>query len=315
MSEDPKPLSPRHARFVAEYLKTLNATRAYISAGYAPRTAAVNASKLLRHVGVKAAIAEGHRQIAETEQITVEEIAAHYARMARANVDDFITVEADGRIRIDLARADRARRAGLVEISVTDYGEGRPQKVTIKLGRLQALAALTRGIGLLVARPAPGPAAKEDTLDTLAEDIAAARMRARGSPDGPPMEAQAERARESQAAAQAKVADPAIEPPPAVPAATPTDQPGRTASPPAASEPPRDLRRTLRHELGPCQPHPAPQGIPPRDSPEFHDLLGKLRRGTLDFAMTHRMIAAGYGPEPEPDMTYQMEVNYEPNWG
>jgi len=59
----------------------------------------------------------------------------------------------------------------------------------------------------------------------------------------------------------------------------------------------------------------APQGIPPRDSPEFHDLLGKLRRGTLEFTMAQRMINAGYGPEPEPDMTYQMEVEYEPNWG
>ncbi len=39
MTDEPKPLSPRYARVVAAYLKNLNATQAYVRAGYAVRSA------------------------------------------------------------------------------------------------------------------------------------------------------------------------------------------------------------------------------------------------------------------------------------
>ena len=47
-------------------------------------------------------------------------------------------------------------------------------------------------------------------------------------------------------------------------------------------------------------------------------MLGKFRSGTLDYTMARRMIEAGYDLEPEPeepDMTYQMQCEYELNWG
>ena len=48
MTDDPKPLSPRHERFVAEFLKDGNATRAYVRAGYSPRGAQPSASSMAR---------------------------------------------------------------------------------------------------------------------------------------------------------------------------------------------------------------------------------------------------------------------------
>lgn len=52
-------LSPKQIRFVAEYLANgLNATKAYKSAGYAPKNAEVCASKLLTNAKVADAIAE-----------------------------------------------------------------------------------------------------------------------------------------------------------------------------------------------------------------------------------------------------------------
>ena len=120
MSEKSKTLSHRHARFVAEYLKDLNGTQAYIRAGYAPHSAQVSASKLLRHPQVQAVIDEAYRQTTESWKVTGEPIA-------RA----FITLDADGRLHIDPSKADKAKRSGPVEISITDYAEARPQRMTI----------------------------------------------------------------------------------------------------------------------------------------------------------------------------------------
>lgn len=52
-------LNPRQARFVAEYLVDLNATQAAIRAGYSPRTAQEQSSRLLSKAIVAEAVAAG----------------------------------------------------------------------------------------------------------------------------------------------------------------------------------------------------------------------------------------------------------------
>ncbi|MDP7213086.1 MAG: terminase small subunit [Dehalococcoidia bacterium] len=54
-------LTPRRARFVAEYVETGNATQAATEAGYSPRTAYSQGSRLLTFVEVQQAI-EAERQ-------------------------------------------------------------------------------------------------------------------------------------------------------------------------------------------------------------------------------------------------------------
>ena len=60
-----KPLSPRHERFVLEYLKDGNATQAYLRAGYSPGGAQPSASRLLCRPNIAAAIAAGRQRIAQ----------------------------------------------------------------------------------------------------------------------------------------------------------------------------------------------------------------------------------------------------------
>jgi phage terminase small subunit len=48
----------KHQRFVEEYLVDLNATQAAIRAGYSPKSAECQGSRLLRNVKVAAAIRE-----------------------------------------------------------------------------------------------------------------------------------------------------------------------------------------------------------------------------------------------------------------
>ena len=52
-------LTPRQQRFVDEYLIDLNATQAAIRAGYSPKTAQSQSSRLLSNVMVRAAIIDG----------------------------------------------------------------------------------------------------------------------------------------------------------------------------------------------------------------------------------------------------------------
>jgi phage terminase small subunit len=54
----PRGLTPRQARFVAEYLVDLNATQAAIRAGYSAKTAQEQSSRLLSNAMVAAAVAE-----------------------------------------------------------------------------------------------------------------------------------------------------------------------------------------------------------------------------------------------------------------
>ena len=60
-----KQLVPKIDRFVDEYLVDLNGTQAAIRAGYSEKTAAQQASRLLRNVKVQQAIATRQRELAE----------------------------------------------------------------------------------------------------------------------------------------------------------------------------------------------------------------------------------------------------------
>ena len=67
-----KNLKPQQERFVVEYLKTPeNATDAAIRAGYSPKTATAQASRLLTNVNVKKAIDEAQN---ETRKRVKEEV-------------------------------------------------------------------------------------------------------------------------------------------------------------------------------------------------------------------------------------------------
>lgn len=63
-------LTPKQAMFVKEYLVDLNGKQAAIRAGYSPKTAEMQASRLISNVKVKAAIQEAMDQRAKRVEIT-----------------------------------------------------------------------------------------------------------------------------------------------------------------------------------------------------------------------------------------------------
>jgi phage terminase small subunit len=155
------PLSPRHERFVLEYLKDANATQAYVRAGYSPRGAQPSASKLLRRPDIEAAIAAGRQRLVETLEVSVERLAREYAKIAFANVADYVSTDEQGGLRVDLDKASDAQRAGILELKLSNHRNPEQRQVTLKLGKLQALAALTKHVGLFAKKAAPGLTAED----------------------------------------------------------------------------------------------------------------------------------------------------------
>lgn len=97
-------LPPKHARFVAEYLKDFNATQACIRAGYSAKTAKQQGSRLLTVADVRAAIDAKSQKVAAKLEITVERIEAELARYGfapppGADPADFIDCEPRDRLK------------------------------------------------------------------------------------------------------------------------------------------------------------------------------------------------------------------------
>lgn len=71
-------LSPKQARFVAEYLKDQNATQAAIRAGYSKGTAKQQGSRLLTNADVVAEVNKRQKRVATKAEITVESLAREF---------------------------------------------------------------------------------------------------------------------------------------------------------------------------------------------------------------------------------------------
>ena len=77
-----KPDADRRARFVQEYCIDLNATQAAIRAGYAPKAAKVQASRLLTNVTVRAEIDARLAAKARENDITTDRVLKEISRIA-----------------------------------------------------------------------------------------------------------------------------------------------------------------------------------------------------------------------------------------
>lgn len=75
-------MTPKQAAFVREYLVDLNATQAAIRAGYSPKTAKVQGSRLLTKADVAAAVETGRAQRAERVEVKADDVLRDITRIA-----------------------------------------------------------------------------------------------------------------------------------------------------------------------------------------------------------------------------------------
>lgn len=95
--DPPMSLSPKHERFVREYLVDRNATAAYRRAGYAARghSAENGAYRLMKNDEVRAAIEAEERKLAERLQISLARILDEHRGVAFADICDIIDFRSD----------------------------------------------------------------------------------------------------------------------------------------------------------------------------------------------------------------------------
>lgn len=82
-------LPPRQQRFVEEYLIDLNATRAAIRAGYSPRSAEVEGSRLLSNAKVAEAVARAKAERSARTGLHADRVLEELAAIGFARMPDF----------------------------------------------------------------------------------------------------------------------------------------------------------------------------------------------------------------------------------
>ena len=88
-------LTEKQKRFVEEYLIDLNATQAYMRAGYKAKNdniAGVEAFKLLRNPKIEAAVQEAKDKRSKRTEITADRVLQEYAKIVFANITDYLKV-------------------------------------------------------------------------------------------------------------------------------------------------------------------------------------------------------------------------------
>ena len=137
-------VTPMRDRFVLEYLKDFNATRAAIRAGYSPKTAASQGQRLLKSAAVGKAIARAEAKLISKTDDQVENIMKKAATIAF--MDPGQLVDKNGAL-LPLDQMPEDARRGLTRLKVKDlFDSNRANKTRIgrrcKLSFTSKIAAL-----------------------------------------------------------------------------------------------------------------------------------------------------------------------------
>jgi hypothetical protein len=89
---------------VREYLIDRNGTKAAIAAGFSTKSAAVTASKLLRNPKVQAELTKLQKASCDRLDITLDAVNQELAKLAFVDAGQFMTIDAEGKARLDLAK-------------------------------------------------------------------------------------------------------------------------------------------------------------------------------------------------------------------
>lgn len=133
-------LSNKHQAFVDAYLKTFNATKAAIEAGYSEDTARQQGSRLLTYADIKAAL----RTRYEENAMDANELLHHLAEIARGNIGDVI----DDKGNLDLDKARQLGKSPLIKsvrsrtTTYTDKGGDGADTFETEVGMYDRMKAL-----------------------------------------------------------------------------------------------------------------------------------------------------------------------------
>lgn len=85
-------LTPKQELFCLEYLKDFNCTQAAIRAGYSPKTANQQGSRLLANVYIQEVIKENNAKVEKSKIMDIQEIQERLTAMARGEIEEEVIV-------------------------------------------------------------------------------------------------------------------------------------------------------------------------------------------------------------------------------
>jgi phage terminase small subunit len=175
-------LTPRQEQFCHEYLKDRNGTQAAIRAGYSPKTAQEQASRLLSKVMIRAKINQLIREQLDRIKIKADFIVRELLNTATINLRD--AYDQKGNL-LPIEDMPEPLQKAIAEIKTEELFDGRGEErehigtaKTIKIAdRLRALELLGKHLKMFTdVHEIPG-------LESLAEAIKQARMRTKDAKD------------------------------------------------------------------------------------------------------------------------------------
>lgn len=161
-------LNAKQELFKEEYLKTFNAAKAAVAAGYSEKNSRKSGHQILRTPEMQAAIKERLREVA----IGADEMIALLSEQATGDIGDFLTKEADGTVTVDVTKGNTRLIKKLTQkrVSVTSkHGKATSTTVTsIELYDAQtAIRLLGSRLGLFKGDANDGDGAEGDWWDAV----------------------------------------------------------------------------------------------------------------------------------------------------
>ena len=144
-------LNPRHELFVVEFVSNgFNGTKAYQKVFECSEDVArKNASRLLTNADIKKAIRTALDKLIVKLEITSERVLQEIAKMAFANMGEYITILEDGSAYVDLSKVGMTETAAIQEVVSDEYAEGRGEDARVVKRVKLKLADKTRNLELL----------------------------------------------------------------------------------------------------------------------------------------------------------------------
>ena len=137
-------LNEKQKRFVSEYIIDLNAKQAAIRAGYSPKGAEPQASRLLSNAKIQVEIAKAMEDRGKRTGITQDRVLAELSAIAFAKATDYVEVDDDGSVKIK-PTAELTDEQKKAIASIKEGANGIEIKLTDKT---KALEMLSRHLGL-----------------------------------------------------------------------------------------------------------------------------------------------------------------------
>lgn len=154
-------MTEKQKRFCEEYMIDLNATQAAIRAGYSPKTAQQQSTRLLSNVLVQNRIAQLQAEQSRRTGVSADRVVRELAKIAFVNAVDLIDPETAS-VKLDASRDDLA---AVQSVKVKTFGEDGLEHEVKLADKLRALELLGKHLGVF----------KESPDDPAADALEAAR--------------------------------------------------------------------------------------------------------------------------------------------